>query len=405
MHIKTSRKSGGRIIESRSLTDEFVAKELSRRQMVQGVMLATVGTLFSGAGAAGLAGCTETIVKNEPTGPAPAGTGTTPGGDPTKPPATGGNHLVGMGYDEGDRSKALHAALAETIGLGMIKSGQSVYLRINSNSGDEYPYSTSPATLLAIGGMLKDIGVTDLRIGDRSFWGDTGTAANLVSNGMTAAAKKLGTTAKVYDEGDANVDWMTLPAGSVPNWTGTVRLPTDVTTADHQIILSVVKTHFISTITMSLKISLGLVHATDRARAGNLKNHDTAVLHKQIAQINKGITPSFVINDGYSAVISGGPTINDKPSGAPAGWKGGITGDPKVFIVSTDRIAADVAGIAVLQTLSPAYEAVNKTAPFANPMIKAAIAAGGLGISDASAFDMAGPTVPKLAEYLAKIKG
>lgn len=402
MHIKTSRKSGARTLDSRSLQEEFVAKELSRRQMVQGVMLATVGTWL---GAAGLAGCTQTTVKEEnPGGPTPAGTGTAPGTDPNTPPK-GGTHLVGMGYDAADRSKALQAALAETIGLGMIKSGQSVYLRINSNSGDEYPYSTSPDTLLAIGGMLKDIGVTDLRIGDRSFWGDTGTAANLVSNGMTAAAKKLGTTAKVYDEGDANVDWMTLPAGSVPNWTGTVRLPVDVTTADHQIILSVVKTHFISSITMSLKISLGLVHATDRARAGNLKNHDTAVLYKQIAQINKGITPSFVINDGYSAVISGGPTMNDKPAGAPAGWKGGITGDPKVFIVSTDRIAADVAGIAVLQTLSPAYEAVNKTKPFANPMIKAAIAAGGLGIDDVSAFDMAGPTVPKLAEYLAKITG
>jgi uncharacterized protein (DUF362 family) len=111
------------------------------------------------------------------------------------------------------------------------------------------------------------------------------------------------------------------------------------------------------------------------------------------------------VADGYSAVISGGPTVNDKPSGAPSGWKGGITGDPKVFIVSTDRIAADVAGIAVLQTLAPAYEAVNKTKPFANPMIKAAIAAGGLGISDASEFDLSGPTVPDLATYLAKVTG
>jgi uncharacterized protein (DUF362 family) len=394
MHIKTSRKTGGRTLDSRSLTEEFVAKELSRRQMVQSVMLATVGAALGGLGALGCT--TETVVNKAADGtPAPAGTG-----DPNATPKA--QHLVGMGYDTADRSAALQAALAETIGLGMIKPGQSVYLRVNSNSGDEYPYSTSPETLLAIGGMLKDIGVTDIRIGDRSFWGDQDTAGNLVSNGITGAAKKLGLKAVVFDD---DVDWMALPTASVPNWQGTVRLPVDVTTADHQIILSCVKTHFISTVTMSLKISLGLVHATDRAREGNLKNHDTAILYKQIAQINKGITPSLVVADGYSAVISGGPTVNDKPSGAPAGWKGGITGDPKVFIVSTDRIAADVAGIAVLQTLAPAYEAVNKTKPFANPMIKAAIAAGGLGISDASEFDLSGATVPDLATYLAKVTG
>jgi len=400
MHIKTSRKSGGRTIDSKSLTDEFVAKELSRRQMVQGVMLASAAM----AGGAGLLGCSTTTVTEEPAA-VPPGT-TPPTGTPEEPATPGtppvGSHLVGMGYDETNRNKALQAALAETVGLSIIKPGQSVYLRVNSNSGDVYPYSTSPETLTAIVAMLKEIGVTDIRIGDRSFWGDTDTAGNLIANGITPAAKKAGIKTFVFDD---DIDWVTLPAGSVPNWTGTVRIPEPVTSADHQLILSCVKTHFIGTITMSLKISLGLVHADDRARAGNLTNHDTAVLYKQVAQINKGITPSLVIMDGYQAVISGGPTMNDKPAGAPAGWKGGITGDPKVFIVSTDRIAADVAGIAVLQTVSPAYEAVNKTKPFANPMIKAAIAAGGLGISTPDEFDMAGPTVPNIAELIAAIKG
>ena len=396
MFIKTSRKAGSRTLESRSLTEEFVAKELTRRQMVQAVMLGTVGTWL---GAAGLAGCSSATTTTGTPTPAPTGTG-----DPVTPPATT-KHLVGMGYDESDRNKALEAALAETIGLGMIKPGQSVYLRVNSNSGDVYPYSTSPATILAIGGMLKDIGVTDIRIGDRSFFGDTGTAANLVSNGITGAAKKLGLKATVFDENDANVEWLALPAGSTKDWKGTIRLPVDVTSADHHIILSCVKTHFIAQVTMSLKIALGLVHAEDRARDGNLKNHNTAILFNQVAQINKAFTPSLVIADGYEAVISGGPTMNDKPSGAPSTWKGGITGSPKVFIVSTDRIAADVAGISVLQTLSPSYEAVTKTKPFEAPVIAAAIAAGGLGISDASAFDLAGPTVPMLDTYLAKVNG
>lgn len=388
MLTKTSRKSGGRTIDDRSLVDEYAAKELSRRQMVQAVMLGTVG----------LAACTTTTITEEqaPGTGSPNGTGDGSGTDAAKQ-----QHLVGMGWDETDRNKALEAALAETIGLGMIKAGQSVYLRVNANSGDPYPYSTSPDTIIAVGGMLRDIGVTDIRIGDRSFWGDQDTAGNLAANGITAAAKKIGTTAKVYDD---DADWMTLPAEMVPNWTGTVRLPTDVTTADHMIVLSCVKTHFISQITMSLKISLGLVHATDRARAGNLKTHDTKVLYKQIAQINKGFTPSLIIQDGYKAILSGGPTVADRPPNAPSSFKGGVVGDPKVFIVSTDRIAADVAGIAVLQTASPSYELVTKTAPFANPQIAAAVSAG-LGIADASAFDLSGPTVPNLDELKAKVTG
>ena len=103
--------------------------------------------------------------------------------------------------------------------------------------------------------MLKDIGVTDIRIGDRSFWGDSDTAGNLERNGITDAAKKLGTKAQVFDD---SVEWLTLPAASVPNWTGTVRLPVAVTGADHILVLSCVKTHFIAQITMSLKICLGL---------------------------------------------------------------------------------------------------------------------------------------------------
>lgn len=393
MLIKSSRKSGNRrVITSQSLVDEYVAKEMSRRQMVQKVMLGSLG--------AGLAACTTTTVKEEQV--PNNGNGTPTPGDGTQQPGDQTTkHLVGLGYDEADRNAALEAALKETVGLGMIKAGESVYLRINANSGDPYPYSTSPDTLKAIGGMLKDIGVTDIRVGDRSFWGDPDTAGNLEANGMTAAAKAIGTTAEVYDDA---VDWVELPANSVPNWTGTVRLPAPVTTADHMIILSVVKTHFISQLTMSLKISLGLVHADDRKRSGNLATHDTKVLYKQIAQINSGFTPSLIIQDGYKAIISGGPTVADKPPGAPSTWKGGVVGNPKIFIVSTDRIAADVGGIAVLQTVSPDYELITKTTPFENPQIKAAVAAG-LGIGGPDEWDASGPTVPNFDEIKAKVTG
>ena len=63
-------------------------------------------------------------------------------------------------------------------------------------------------------------------------------------------------------------------------------------------------------------------------------------------------------------------------------------------------------GVEALRRLGmPAYEAVTKTKPFANPQIQAAIAAGGLGIDSADKLDLSGPTVPDLAKFKAKIAG
>ena len=382
--------STGETMCSRDLLQEFKANELRRRRMADDVLQDTVGTW---CGARGLAASARGL-----TPPLKELTGHAQGAEATRATTP---HLVGIGYDESDPIRALRNALEETIGLAQIRRGDSVYLRVNSNSGDPYPYSTSPRTIGAIGEMLHDLGVTDIRIGDRSFWGDSDTAGNLRDNGIAAAATKLGTTALVFDD---TVDWVALPAEALPNWQGPIRVPKLVATATHFINLACLKTHFIAHITMCLKLGLGLVHASDRRRPGNLDAHVEARLWPQIAEVNKNITPSLNILDGYEAVITGGPTIHDRPPLAPGNWRA-ATANPKVFIVSTDRIAADVLGAAVLQTLSPPYEEVQRRKPFELPQIQAAVAAGGLGIAGADALDIAGPSVPRLEEYRRKARG
>jgi hypothetical protein len=58
----------------------------------------------------------------------------------------------------------------------------------------------------------------------------------------------------------------------------------------------------------------------------------------------------------------------------------------------------------VLQTVCKDYEKVTQTAPFENPQIKAAVAAG-LGIAGPEEWDAAGPTVPNFDEIKAKVTG
>jgi uncharacterized protein (DUF362 family) len=300
-------------------------------------------------------------------------------------------HLVGLGYHDGSRDEALRAALAQVAPI-RAGAGDSVYLRVNSNSGDPYPYSTSPDTVAAIGGMLLDLGVKDIRIGDRSFWGDSDTVGNLRRNGIAAAARKLGTTAVVFDDG---VEWVSLPPDTLPHWQGSVRIPRAVATATHFINLACVETHFIAHFTMSLKLCLGLVHADDRRRPGNLDTHVPDRLWSQIAEVNGHITPTLNVLDGVQAVITGGPTVSDRPPQAPPNWKP-ATASPGTFIVSADRIAADVTGVALLRTMCPRYEEVWARSPFKLPQIRAAVAAGGLGITSPDQLDLSGPTVPTL---------
>ena len=49
---------------------------------------------------------------------------------------------------------AIEAALEETIGrdgLSFVNSGDVVYLKVNTNSGDFYPYSTNPDLVRMVG--------------------------------------------------------------------------------------------------------------------------------------------------------------------------------------------------------------------------------------------------------------
>jgi uncharacterized protein (DUF362 family) len=313
-----------------------------------------------------------------------------------------------MGQND-DHIMAAEAALAETHDFDFIQSGQRVYLKVNTNSGDPFPYSTSPDMIRWVVGKIRERG-GEVFIGDRSFFGDRGTLRNFQRNGIAEVATELGVDLVVFgdtgagDAASAAVDWMDL-AGNAEGigerstiWQGTMRIPVSVATADHIISLSVVKTHFIATFTMSMKNMIGIINPVDRSRMPNLGAHSTAGdrLYKQTAFMNKaGPAVSMVVLDGWNALISGGPTPNDRPPSAPATFMGGVTGEPHCVIISRDRLAADMTGVGLLKTLSPRYERIMTTSVWANKQVSTAMAAG-LGITDRAMYDLSGPSVMNL---------
>ncbi len=363
-------KNTGRIIRSKDLVQEFREKELSRRRFVRSA--ATVGAGLPLVSA--LPGCVTPVLSNDDDEPDP----------PT-------NHLVGMAT--GDQYTAtLRAALDETVGrnqLEFIQPGETVYLKVNSNSGDYYPYSTRPKMVERITEWALERGAERVIVGDRSFWGDPNTYNNLVANGIVEASANAGAELVVFD--DDAVDWVEFSEDDNPDWNGGFRYPLPVVEADHIINLPIVKTHFISTFTMGMKNLIGLVHAADREREGNLDFHVTSgnKLYKQIAQLNRRITPSLTILDGWQAVTRGGPTITANSD----------EGEPGLLVVSSDRIAADVTGLAILKRFAHSSEAIHDWDVWENPQVVEAVDAD-VGISGPDEYEISAPSVDDLQEYL-----
>jgi hypothetical protein len=129
----------------------------------------------------------------------------------------------------------------------------------------------------------------------------------------------------------------------------------------------------------------------------NLGNHSTAgdKLHRQVAFMNKaGPAVSLVVLDGWTSLISGGPLPSNAPPRAPAGWVA-QTSDARTVIISRDRVAADLTGLALLKTLSPMYEVIQTTSARANRQMARALASG-VGITSMDQFDLSGPSVTNI---------
>ncbi len=253
---------------------------------------------------------------------------------------------------------AILAAIEKVGGFDAVKPGDRVVLKVNTNSGDPYPFSTSPTAITAIAGALVARGAKVV-VGDRSFWGDDDTIGNLEANGIAGAARDAGVEVISFDE---EIEWVEADARLVPSWRPPVHLPRLVLEADHLFNLACAKTHFITGVTLGLKNLLGLVRAKDRARPGNLREHHADRIHHQIADIHRVITPRLTVIDGFKALVTGGPTRRD---GTPT------IVDTGVVLAGSDRVAIDVAAIALLQQHAPRTEAVHGTRPERHPTILA----------------------------------
>ena len=223
--------------------------------------------------------------------------------------------------------------------------GKRVFIKPNYNTGDPAPAATDPAVLEALVQEIQADGASQITVGDRSGMSETRSAMQQMK--VFALAERYGFTPMVFDELGQD-DWQYFSAEGT-NWSRGFAIAKPVLDADAVVNVCCLKTHrFGGHFTLSLKNTIGMV-----ARRVPGDGHDyMRELHRSssqrlmIAEVNRAYRPVLNLIDGVDAFVGGGPEQGQR---VRAG----------VMLASTDRIAIDAVGIAILRMLGTTREVSN----------------------------------------------
>ncbi len=264
-------------------------------------------------------------------------------------------------------------------GLTGLSSGATVLVKPNVNSNDPYPGTTNPEVVRAVVELVKEYGPGRIIVADRSNPAyDTLLAMKKV--GIYQAAIEAGAEVTPLE----GYGWVGVDPPGAENWPGGFefsRLPQEV---DYIITLPVTKTHSIAGYTMALKNTVGLIHPRSR---NLLHSKGGRQFGAMLAEINLARPADFVVMDGTRAFISGGPSH-------------GQLREPNIVLATSDLVAVDVVGLALLKYLgAPSLLAGNS---WEEHQVARAVELG-LGVSDASQIKLVSEGVAEVDEIRAFI--
>ncbi len=255
------------------------------------------------------------------------------------------------------------STLLNKIGLSDY-AGKIVALKANYNSADLFPASTHIDTLRELVQNLKDAGVSDLALAERSGMGNT--AEVLEQMGVLALSKELGFKTIILDD-ICKEDWLKIEHKNT-HWLKGFYIAKVFHDADKVVQTCCLKTHrFGGHFTLSMKNSVGIIA---KGVPGVMYDymwelHSSPFQRLMIAEINQSYNSDFVLMDGIKAFVTGGPDQ-------------GKVVEPNLLLASHDRVAIDAVGVAILK-LYGAKGKVGELNVFEQEQIKRA-AELGLGV-------------------------
>ena len=197
-----------------------------------------------------------------------------------------------------------------------------VIVKPNFNTADPAPASTHNDTLNQLITEIKDRNASEITLAERSYqpFDDV-----INEKGIKEMAKEMGFNIKNLD-----LDEYTVFNRDNLNWQNGFRIPNIINNAEYIVATCCLKTHFKGVITMSLKLSVGILPKIHMKEL-----HSSTNINSMIAEINLAYEPDVIVMDGVKTFISGGPS-------------NGTVADGNVVLAGTDRVALDAVGTAIL---------------------------------------------------------
>jgi uncharacterized protein (DUF362 family) len=277
-------------------------KDQNRRQFIKNLTLGSMAMVV---------GCSK-----KPTEPVSEDTND-PGGDP--PLEKTQIALI----KTSDRTQGVHR-LVEMLEFRSM-AGKNVILKPNFNTADPPPASTHNDTLRQLVTEIQARNASSITLAERSFQ----TFEDVIQlKGLDEMANEMGFTIT-----HLNDDEYSMFNHDALHWANGFRLPKTIGEAEYIVSTCCLKTHFIGVITMSLKLSVGILPTLHMQEL-----HGSSQINSLIAEINLAYKPDLIVMDGIKTFIAGGPSS-------------GTLKDGNVMVAGTDRIAIDVVGTAILKDL------------------------------------------------------
>ena len=266
-----------------------------------------------------------------------------------------------------DRTKGVKFSIA-MLGLNPVKN-KDVLIKPNFNTADPAPGSTHNDTLMALVDEIWNMGAKSISLGERSY---PLTRDVMAEKGILPLLKQKDVHVIDFDDLDPK-EWVEFkPKDS--HWKNGFRIARPILEAECLISTCCLKTHqFGGVFTLSLKLHVGVVPTFRNGYPYMGDLHGSPYQQEMIAEINQPFSPDIIVLDGIDAFTDGGPMTGKRAKG-------------NIFLASTDRVAIDAVGLAVLKTLG-SNSAIMKRKIFDQRQIARASALG-IGVSSVSEIEI-----------------
>ncbi|MCU0595526.1 MAG: DUF362 domain-containing protein [Desulfobacterota bacterium] len=246
---------------------------------------------------------------------------------------------------------------------------KEVLIKPNFNTADLVPGSTHNDTLVSLVEEVWSMGAKSVSIGERSY---PPTKEVMEQKGIIPLLETLNVRIINFDD-LSEKDWVHVkPKDS--HWQDGFRVARPILESECLISTCCLKTHqFGGVFTMSLKLHVGVVPTTRHGYSYMGELHSSPHQRKLIAEINAPFKPALVVLDGIDAFVDGGPMTGKRAKG-------------NVFLASTDRVAVDAVGVAILKALGSNAQIMNRKIFEQEQIARAAQL--GLGASSPAAIDL-----------------